>query len=165
MAKTTVDPLIPESDDRQIPEIDPARVTLQYSGLAWREYQVIAPAGFVAADLNEAPEAWRKLQNGSRNALRKFDRVMVIDHDENWFAEATVAFADHKSVIFARPKITSLPSRVDKLFETEEYRVKFLGSGSYAVERKRDGAIVTQQVASAELAARDLNNLYPRKAA
>lgn len=164
MAKAELSTEIPAAP-RQAPEIDPARVTLQYTGFAWREYMVIVPAGFVAADLNEAPEAWKKVQNGSRNALRKFDKLMIVAHDESWFAEAVVAHADHKSVILAKPRITSLPARFDKLFETEEYRVKFLGSGSYAVERKRDGAIVTQPVASPELAARDLDRLYPRKAA
>ena len=165
MSKTTLNTADLKPAARMAPDIDPARVTLQHSGQAWREYQVVVPVGFVAADLNEAPEAWRKLQNGHRNALRKFDRVMVIAYDEAWFAEAVVAHADHKSVVFAKPRITSLPARFDKLFETEEYRVKFLGSGQYAVERKRDGALVTQPVASAELAARDLNNLYPRRAA
>lgn len=164
MAKAEISTEIPAAP-RQAPEIDPGRVTLQYTGFAWREYMVVVPAGFVAADLNEATEAWKKVQGGGRNAFRKFDRVMIVAYDESWFAEAVVAHADHKSVVFAKPRITSLPARVDKLFETEEYRVKFLGSGQYAVERKRDGAIMTQAVASAELAARDLNNLYPRRAA
>ncbi|TIP42431.1 MAG: hypothetical protein E5X77_24190 [Mesorhizobium sp.] len=165
MAKTELNTADLKSAARQAPEIDPGRVTLQYTGFAWREYQVVVPDGFVAADLNEAPEAWRKIQSGGRNAFRKFDRVMVVAYDESWLAETIVAHADHKSVVFAKPRITTLPARFDKLFETEEYRVKFLGSGSYAVERKRDGAIVTQPVASSELAARDLNNLYPRKVA
>lgn len=165
MAKTELNASDLKPAARQAPEIDPARVTLQYTGFAWREYMVILPAGFVAADLNEAPEAWKKVQNGSRNALRKFDKLMIVAYDESWFAEAVVAHADHKSVILAKPRITSLPARVDALFSTEEYAVKFLGSGQYAVERKRDGAIVTQAVASPELAARDLNNLYPRRAA
>ncbi|TIO26938.1 hypothetical protein [Mesorhizobium sp.] len=161
MAKTTLDTLIPESADRKLPEIDPARVTLQQSGQIWREYMARVPADFVADDL-KSPSAWRKVQ-ASRNALKKFDRVFVVAFDESWFAEAIVASADSKGAVLAKPRVTTMPARYDALFQDDLYRVAWNGFG-YVVERKSDGHAMTQATANPELATRLLVQLYPARA-
>lgn len=162
MAKTelsTETPLAP----RSAPDIDPARATLQVSGFAWREYLVRVPSGFVADDLKE-PGIWRKVQNGSKNALRKYDRLTIVAYDESWLAEAIVASADNKGAVLAKPRVTSLPSRFDKLFEDDMYRIAWNGFG-YIVERKSDGHAMTQPTANVELATRLLAQLYPARVA
>ncbi|TGR22403.1 MULTISPECIES: hypothetical protein [unclassified Mesorhizobium] len=162
MAKTEISTEIPAAP-RLAPVIDPARVELQHSGQVWREYLVRVPSDFVADDLKE-PGVWRKLQNGSRNALRKFDRVTVVAYDETWLAEAIVASADAKGAVLAKPRITTMPARFDKLFEDDKYRVAWNGFG-YVVERKSDGHVMTQATANAELATRLLTQLYPARVA
>lgn len=156
-----IDPATLKSAERQVPEIDPARVQIQSSGQVWREFFVRAPAGFVADDL-KTPSAWRKLQVGSRNALKKFDRVFVVSFDETWVAEAIVASADSKGAVLAKPRVTTMPERYDALFSDDTYRVAWNGAG-YIVERKLDGHPMTQPTANADLAARLLAQLYPQR--
>ncbi|TPM33886.1 hypothetical protein FJ955_03895 [Mesorhizobium sp. B2-2-2] len=163
MTKTALDVADLKTAARTAPEIDPARVTLHHSGQCWREYMVRVPADFVADDLKE-PGVWRKLQNGSRNSLRKFDRLFIVAFNEEWVAEAIVASADMKSAVLAKPRVTSMPTRFDKLFEDEKYRVAWNGFG-YVVERKSDGHPMTQPTANAELATRLLAQLYPARVA
>nr|WP_166488015.1 hypothetical protein [Mesorhizobium ciceri] len=151
-----------KSADRQIPEIDPARITMQQSGQIWREYMVRVPADFVADDL-KTPSVWRKVQAGGRNSLRKFDRVFVVAFDESWVAEAIVASADSKGAVLAKPRVTTMPARYDALFQDELYRVAWNGFG-YVVERKADGHAMTQATANPELATRLLVQLYPARA-
>ncbi|MER9330217.1 hypothetical protein [Mesorhizobium sp. M0488] len=158
-----IDPKMLKSVDRQAPEIDPARVQVQAAGQVWREYFVRAPASFVADDL-KSPSAWRKVQVGSRNGLKKFDRVFIVAFDESWVAEAIVASADTKGVVLAKPRVTTLPDRYDNLFQDDNYRVAWNGHG-YIVERKSDGHPMTQPTANADLAARLLTQLYPARVA
>ncbi|TPJ50631.1 MULTISPECIES: hypothetical protein [unclassified Mesorhizobium] len=162
MSKTELSTEIPAAP-RSAPDIDPARVTLQSTGFVWREYLVRVPADFVADDLKE-PTVWRKLQNGSKNALRKLDRVTIVAYDESWLAEAIVASADGKGAVLCKPRLTSLPARFDKLFEDDKYRVAWNGFG-YIVERKADGHAMTQPTANADLATRLLAQLYPARVA
>lgn len=156
-----LDPAILKSAERQAPEIDPARVLVQAAGQMWREYLVRVPEGFVADDL-KTPGVWRKLQTGSRNSLKKFDRLFVVAFDEGWVAEAIVASADSKGAVLAKPRVTTLPARYDELFQDDKYRVVWNGHG-YIVERKVDGHPMTQATANAELATRLLTQLYPAR--
>lgn len=158
-----IDPATLKSAERQVPEIDPARVQIQASGQLWREFFVRAPADFVADDL-KSPSAWRKIQNGSRNSLKKFDRVFIVAFDESWVAEAIVASADSKGAVLAKPRLTTMPERYDNLFQDDKYRVAWNGHG-YVVERKADGHVMTQPTANEDLAERLLTQLYPARVA
>jgi hypothetical protein len=154
-----IDPSKLKTEERLAPEIDPIRVQVQSSGQVWAEYFVRTPSGFVADDL-KTPSVWKKVQSGGRSGLKKFDRVFVVSFDETWVAEAIVASADNKSVVLAKPRVTTLPERYDALFSDENYRVAWNGHG-YIVERKLDGHPMTQPTANAELATRLLVQLYP----
>ena len=143
---------------RKTPVIDTNRVTKQAHGMVWAEYFVRVPAGFVADDLKD-PAAWVKVQS-SGHGMRKFDRAMIVAFDESWFAEAIVASADGNGVVFAKPRVTTMPTRYDNLFQDDKYRVVWNGHG-YVVERKADAHVMTQAVANPELAARELARLYP----
>ncbi|MER9816493.1 hypothetical protein [Mesorhizobium sp. M0129] len=159
-----IDPASLKSANRQTPDIDPARVSLQNAGQIWREFMVRCPADMVSDDLKH-PEIWRRLQaSGSRNALKKHDRVYVVSFDEAWVAEAIVASADGKGAVLAKPRITTMPERYDKLFQDDKYRVAWNGHG-YVVERKSDGHVMAAAVANPDLAARLLAQLYPARAA
>lgn len=158
MAKTAlaIDEL--ESLERTAPVIDPARQTLQSTGFAWSEYMVRAPRGMIADDLKQ-PQIWRKVQSGPRG-LRKFDRLFVVSFDEDWTAEAIVANADSQGVTLSKPRLTTMPSRYDRLFEDENFKVEWQGFG-YVVVRKSDSREMTQPVATPELATRLLAQQYP----
>jgi hypothetical protein len=97
-------------------------------------------------------------------ALRKFDELRIVDFAESWVADATVSYADHTSVILAKPRITRLPERTVPVFEDDMYRVKWLGNG-WGVERKTDGQIMCggQAFGSAAIAEAELRGLYPRR--
>ncbi|RWB77485.1 MAG: hypothetical protein EOQ50_05355 [Mesorhizobium sp.] len=164
MAKTELNANDLKPAARLAPVIDPARVELQHSGQVWREYLVRCPADMVSDDLKE-PSIWKKLQaSGSRNALKKFDRLLIVAFDESWVAEAIVASADNKGAVLARPRITTMPERYDKLFNDGTYRIEWNGYGFVSV-RIADGHVMTQPVSSAALAERLLVALYPTRAA
>jgi hypothetical protein len=141
-------------------EIDPRNVTRNSDGFMWREFAIRLPAGMVADTLKE-PSIWAKVQKGA-NALRKHDRLYLIAFDESWVAEAIVIEADKEKAVLAKPRLTTFGERFDKLFETEDYRVAWTGTG-YTVERKSDGHRMTQIVHSRAMAEKDLRNLYPTK--
>jgi hypothetical protein len=164
MSKTTVNTDELKPAGRPTPTIDPARVTLQSSGFVWREYFVRCPSEMVSDDL-KLPGIWSKLQtSGNSKALKKFDKLLVVAFDESWVAECVVASADSKGAVLAKPRITTMPERYDKLFQDDLYRVAWNGFG-YIVERKADGHAMTQPTANAELATRLLAQLYPARVA
>ncbi|APH74091.1 hypothetical protein [Aquibium oceanicum] len=145
---------------RKPAEIDPRLVTLNSNGFGWREYMVRMPKEIVLDDLKE-PGIWRRVQS-SGNSLRKHDRVYMVAFDESWSAESIVTDSDMKKAVLSKPRVTTFSARFDGLFEDEKYRVMWTGSG-FAVERKADGHRMTQPVASAAVAERDLRQLYPVK--
>jgi len=53
----------------------------------------------------------------SRDALCKFDRVIVVAWDESWIAETIVAHADRAKVVLTKPRLLSLPDRYEALFQ------------------------------------------------
>jgi hypothetical protein len=144
------------------PAIAPENVIVQYDGAVFRELFVRLPKDLQADDLKE-PSIWRKVQ-ASRATVRKLDRVTLVSWSEDWIGEAVVAHADETAVVLAKPRITTFPPRYDRLFEDDRHRVVWAGTG-YRVQRKSDGALVTDSVATMQLAERDLRNLYPRPVA
>lgn len=141
-------------------EIDPRLVTLNSNGFGWREFMVRMPKEIVLDDLKE-PDIWRRVQT-SGNSLRKHDRVYLVAFDESWAAEAIVTDGDMKKAVLSKPRVTTFSARFDGLFEDENYRTVWMGSG-FVVERKADGHRMTQPVASAAVAERDLRQIYPKK--
>ena len=141
--------------------IEPTAVTLNDSGFVWRSFLVRLPADAIADDLKR-PEIWAKVQKGA-NALRKFDRLLIVAFDESWLAETIVADADRSKAILAKPRLTTLPERFNSPLQDENYKVVWTGAG-YAVQRRSDGRQVTQPVHSVELAERDLKNMYGKAA-
>ncbi|WP_168879991.1 hypothetical protein [Rhizobium sp. P28RR-XV] len=147
---------------RKLLRINPANVKMNYDGFIFRELFVRLPTGLIADDLKE-PEIWEKVQKSSSVAVRKLDRLIMMSFDETWMAEAYVEQAGHMGVTLAKPRLTTLSQRTEKLFSDENYRVVWTGVG-YRVERIRDGVAVSQAFANATLAERALTNMYPRRA-
>jgi len=141
-------------------------IKLNAGGMVFQSYFVRLPEGVTAQHLNDEPTIWRLIQSNRNVALRKFDEVRIVDYGESWVADATVSFADHASVILARPRITQLPERTVPIFEDETYRVKWFGSG-WGVERKTDSQIMCggQTFHTAAIAEAELRGLYARRRA
>lgn len=145
------------------PFIDPARVTIDSAGFARRNLFVRLPAEFVAGDLAD-PDVWQKVQSNAAKALRRHDSVYLVAFDETWVAEAIVADADGAKAVLAKPRLTDLKhDRFNSLFGDETYQIQWNGAG-FVVVRRKDGHVMTQAVASASHAERDLRALYPRAA-
>src|SRR6185312_4992517 len=157
-------PAGPEADQKpQHPVIKPFAVAVDMDGFATRNVFVRLPEGFTAQGL-EDPNLWAQVQGYPGKSLKLFDRLMLVAFDESWFAEATIVRADSVSAVLSKPRITTIPPRYDRLFEDDQYRVKWYGSG-YAVERKSDLHRMTGIVANAPIAERDLARLYPTRVA
>jgi hypothetical protein len=150
-----------EKPPEKLPEIVPEHCTVQATGFVYKELVVRAPKGYTADMLNSNPKAWVKVQARGK-ALKKLDRVVVIAWDESWMADAVVAEASMTSVTFAKPRITTLGERQDKVIEDENYRIEWNGRG-YVVRRKSDSVVVTETAPTLALAERDLRNLYPKR--
>ena len=145
---------------RTAPEIDHARVVINHDGQVWRTMFVRLPKDMIADDLKE-PSIWKAVQSTPR-ALRKFDELLLVSYNEDWFAECRVASASGVSVVLAKPRLTTMPERYEKLFSDGTYRVAWMGAG-YVVERISDGQRMTQPVANVALAERELARLYPAR--
>jgi hypothetical protein len=147
-----------------VPPIPSDNIKLNVGGMAFQSYFVRLPEGVTAQHLNDDPSIWRLIQSNRNVALRKFDEVRIVDYAESWVADATVSFADHVSVILARPRITQLPERTVPIFEDDAYRVKWFGSG-WGVERKKDSQLMCggQTFHTAAIAEAELRHLYPRR--
>lgn len=143
------------------PEIEPQTVVVNYNGQVFREVFARLPKGAIADDL-KSPGLWKKVQQSQAKALRRFDRLLITDFDETWVAEAIVADANREGVTLAKPRITVFPDRYDRLLETEDFRIAWVGTG-YQVQRKSDAAMVTPVTHSKQLAERDLINMTPRR--
>lgn len=146
---------------RKLTPVDPANVRVNYSGFVFRELFARLPRGVIADDLKE-PRLWSRVQVSNTNALRKFDRVILVSYDESWIAEAVVDGATDAGASLAKPRITMLKERTEQLFGDGTYQVEFNGAG-YHVVRLRDGTRMTDTLANAALAERALANLYPRR--
>lgn len=142
-------------------QIDPRNITKNSDGYFWREFAIRLPEGAVLDALKE-PGIFARIQKGP-NALRKHDRLYLIEYGEAWAADCRVIEADREKAVLSKPQVTTFGERYDKLFETAEYRVAWWGIG-YGVERKSDGHRMTAPVHSKELAERDLRNQYSKAA-
>lgn len=147
---------------RKAPVIPAQLVELNSAGFVWRELMVRLPTGFIADDLKE-PSIWSLVQS-SRNSLVRHDRLYIVAYDESWVAEAVVAEAGRDYAVISKPRITQLSDRYTNLFQTEDYRVIWTGTG-YCVERKKDSRRMTTPVSSAAIAERELASFYPRERA
>lgn len=149
------------SRERTIPVVRPESVTVNSAGFAFRDVFVRLPQGAILDDLKE-PSLWRIVQKGN-NALRKFDKLTIVEFNEEWIAEAIVSGANNTVVSISKPRKTDLPERFERLFSDGTYRVVWEGSGYY-VERIRDSAKVSDVFQNAAIAERALVNLYPKRA-
>ena len=92
-------------------------------------------------------------------ALRKFDRVAILSHDESWMAEAIVGAATATNVTLAGIRKTDLPARLVCC----RRRTSSMSRGAEtatAVERKRDGLRVSDVVPTIYEATRHMTNRY-----
>ena len=150
----------PAAAPRGAPVIDPAAAILDGAGHAYRSWFVRLPQGAIADDLKE-PGLFRKLQQGGK-ALKKHDRLYLVDFDERWSADALVGEANAEGVTLCGTRIFQFPARTRPLFSDANFRIEWDGAG-YAVIRRRDGASVGTTQGSEELAIRELQNQYGRK--
>jgi hypothetical protein len=140
-------------------KVDPARMTVNHDGFAFRSYLVRLPAGVTAEGLKES-SLWARVQ-ASQRPLRKFDQLVIVDHAETWFAEAVVGAADREQVALCRLKITTLPTRYDALPQDAKFKIEWTGHG-YSVIRKSDGHQMGVPTPTIELASAELARQYPR---
>lgn len=146
-----------------LPEVDPRSVTVSTEGFAWRELLVRVPAGMTQDDLR-SPKVWRKVQNSRQSALVRLDHLLVLAHDESWFARAIVTFADNSEAQLMIEKVGTFKEVGKALYSDGTYRVAWNGS-SFIVERMSDGVQVDNAGYTTEQAAiAALRNQYPRKA-
>jgi len=150
---------------RKAPVIKSNALQWNMAGYHWREALVRLPQGMTLQDLNDVPEIWANVQGNNSTALRQFDQIRAVSYDADWLVDATVSFADARQVILAGIKKTELPKRAVALFENDDYRVDWAGSG-YGVFRKSDGVMMGGQTFTVpEQAKAHLLNLYPKQVA
>lgn len=143
-------------------EIDPALVELQTEGFVFREFVIRLPEAATLQDLND-PKLWRSLQGDRGKSLRKLDRVVILPFNEEWVVDAVVGAATVNTVTLAGIRKTDLPERYEILPETDDYKVKWAGSG-YRVYRKRDGLPVSPILPTIFETERAMRNRYARAA-
>lgn len=143
-------------------EIDPALVELQTEGFVFREWVIRLPENATMQSLND-PNIWRHIQGDRSKSLRKLDRLVLLPYGEEWVVDAIVGAATATTVTLAGIRKTDMPERYEVLPETEDFRIKWAGSG-YRVFRKRDGLPVTQILPTIWEAERAMRERYARAA-
>ena len=151
--------------ERTIPPIKASNVHADPSQY-FRRIEVRVPAGVTVQDLHDYPEKlWSAVQDHPNTALRRFDEVRVIAHDESWMiADAIVTDADTKRVVLDFKRIVQLGGR-HETFEDDKFRIFFDGPDGFVVERKADHVRMLKGFATVEQAKSEMfKNLYPRAA-
>ena len=139
--------------------ISPKSVIIDTVGQVLRTIVVRLPADFVASDLGE-PSIWSRVQGDRGTALRKFDRVVMVSHDEGWLWQAFVAQSGPTFAVLARPERYELQTRRTEYYSDDAYKVVWDGQ-SFAVIRKADNHTMASGLANEGLAVLELKRLYP----
>lgn len=140
-------------------EIDPNCVVRNSAGFSWNEYCIRLPRGVTLDGLKD-PALFKKVQ-ASANSLRKLDKVLLVEFDESWTAEARVIQADKTKAVIGKPIVTHYEERFDRLPQTEDLRIEWGGNGFF-VARKADGHRVGGPFHSLALAEKAMEQQYPR---
>lgn len=148
---------------REVPAIKPANVQIE-AGLHGRAVQVRLPAGVNAQDLHDWPaRLWSAVQENSTKALRRFDDVRLIGHDETFLIpDAIVTDADGKSATLDFKRIVQLPNR-NETFEDENYRIYFDGPDRFVIDRKSDRERLLTGFANVEQAKAEMHRALYRE--
>lgn len=159
---TTATATKPAAAPRKLKELEAKHILKNADGFAWREFLVRLPQGMAVADLIENPGLWRIVQGDARSALRKLDKLTIVDFAESVAAECIVQGASDSAVTLGKPRFTELATRATEVLPEDEHnRVVWVGLG-YQVLRKRDGQALSHITVSRQQAERDLSNLRPR---
>ena len=144
--------------ERNLPKVSPDMITINAQGFAWRDIMVRMPADAIADDLKSLG-IWRNVQH-STNRLFEDDHLYLKAWDRSWAAEAIVAHANLEGVTLGTFKVIKLYERTKPFFSDETYRVVLRGNG-FAVERIKDGQVMSDIVQNEKIAERALFDLYP----
>lgn len=161
VAKTTVAEAarVEPPANRKPPVIDPNDVRVDVEGLCLRSLVAHLPEAFEASDLAD-PDIWSRVQ-GTAKALRKFDALTLISHDEGYLWRAVVAHAGPSFAVLARPERFELQARRNAYFSDDLYSVKWNGR-HFDVVRKSDRQVMSGGHPCEGTAIRALERLYPK---
>lgn len=148
-------------EERQI-EIRPEAVRLNEMGQMWRNLLVRTPPDLVSDDLRD-PSIWRQVQS-SQSALIRYDHLLLMAHDESWYARAIVVHADNRSARLHIEKVSTFRDPSDEqLFSDGVYEVFWRGDG-YCIRRCVDQVQAGNTVYfTADQARNAISSLYPKK--
>jgi hypothetical protein len=142
------------------PEIQPSAVQVEASQFD-RRVLIRMPPETVSDDLRSS-QIWRKVQAVPHKALRQLDGLLILAHDESWYARALVTHATNKEASIIIEKVGTFKAIQDQLYSDDTYRVHF-ESGAYIVRRVSDGVkMESAGYSSEQLAIRAIGNLYPQ---
>jgi ribosomal protein S16 len=166
-AKKTSAIVTPEASSAPLqtptPEVSPGDLKIE-AGQYNRRVLVRMPKDTVADDLR-TPGIWRKVQGNRATALIKYDEVLVLGHDESWYARAIVTHATSTEAALAIEKVGTFRPVSEQLYSDGRYRVHWNGA-SYVVQRVSDEVIVDNVGYSTEAQAiRAIERQYPTVAA
>ena len=141
-------------------KIDPRHLHIDSMGHHTRQWFARLPQGMMADDLKD-PAVWSRVQGDRNKALRRHDRLYLVDYDEAFALDARVTDATGSAAVLALQKIISFPERITPLFNDGTYCVKWGGEGFYAM-RLTDHVQMGPCFGSEALAIRHIQNLYPQ---
>lgn len=148
------------SSAANIPQVDPARVTVNHAGHAYTTFFARMPEGVTKEDITH-PGIWAKLQSHAGKALRAHDEIRVVAYDESWAVCGVVTAATSKSATIWYGKNFEMQSRDRPLYSDEQYRCQWDGAGIF-VQRKRDGQRMSPSFTTEQQAIHALHQLYPQ---
>jgi hypothetical protein len=137
-----------QTPSRMLPEVKPGHCEVDSEGFATRSILVRLPPGMIADDLRY-PGIWRRVQADRLRSLRKMDRLLILSHDESWYAEAFVVNATATECKLMLMKKGSFREADQALYSDGTLEIYWSGKG-YGVRRVEDQVPVLHQVYQTE---------------
>jgi len=139
-----------------VPLLSPGAIHVHHDGMQWREHLLRLPEGFSFEMLLLCPGAWVKIQRRQAAAVRRFDRVTAIAHDESWIArDLLVVDASEQGVhLLGRASDKQMLKPPSDVWEDEFHRIQFGGDGFEIVSRTTHRRVIPVVYASLDAAKR-----------
>jgi hypothetical protein len=110
------------------------------------------------------PGLWTVVQADRNTPLRKLDDVRVLAHDESWFVDTKILYADDKRVTFAKGPVVEMPVP-DQMWADDTVEIFFDGAMKYVVKNKASGAVMMHGFERLELAKAEWQKTQPKRVA
>jgi hypothetical protein len=98
------------------------------------------------------PDYWKHVAHN----FKADDEIRMVPEDQSWRAHLYVTHAQHGEMFVQVLSHNNLSAMDPALLQTEEYEVKWRGVKKFSVVRKKDNAVIKEDIATKEQAVAEM---------